>query len=114
MARDGLNPAVNAQPALVTDYGPNPRNPARGLLDDLVHRVQGFLVPAVVNPPGDPMTSFYGYGPQVQVFTGAAVGNSVVYRNDGNADISSGVVEGPEGDPARRIFAARLARRGGM
>lgn len=106
------NPAVNAQTRVVTDYGPDPADGrARGLIGDLVARMQGYLVPAVVGANGDPSTSFFGYGPELQKFTGAAgAGNGVVYTDGAYPDISSGIVEGPYGDPARRIFAARLKR----
>jgi hypothetical protein len=41
-------------------------------------------------------------------------GSGIPYRPGGSATIDSGLVEGPLGDPARRIFAQRLARRSSM
>jgi hypothetical protein len=108
----GHNPAVNAQRRVITVYGDDPNAaPARGLLRDMLARVQGFLVPAVVGAKGDPGLSFTGYAVAPQRFEGAAsVATPHTFRDGGSADISSGIVAGPMGDPARRMFAARLRR----
>jgi len=107
-------PAANARRRTVVDYGPDPADAhARGLFLDTVERVQGLLVPAVVGANGSPETSFLGTLTRaVQNFAGA--GNpgatTVVYRNGGNATIHDAIVDGPQGDPARAVFAARLRR----
>lgn len=105
--------SANATPRVVVDYGPDPADRfAGGVLRDVLARVQGFLVPAVVGGDTDPSNVFYGYGPELQSFKGAGnrASTTVVYRDGGSPQLSSGIVEGPEGDPARRIFAARLRR----
>lgn len=56
---------------------------------------------------------FYGCGPgNLQAFAGAAAlaSNPITYR-EGLATIETGIADGPYADPARRIFAERLARR---
>jgi hypothetical protein len=58
---------------------------------------------------------FYGTTAPVQAFTGSAflAANHVQYSDGGYPTIDTGLIEGPMGDPARRIFAERLARRKG-
>lgn len=106
--------AANETTRTVVDYGRDPaESHVRALARDTVDRVQGFLVRAWMGADTDPYTTFYGYGPGIQDFSGSAspATTNVTYRDGGSADISSGVVEGPLGDPARRIFADRLRRR---
>lgn len=68
--------------------------------------------PADDNPNGG---TFTGYHAPVQAFTGAnfLAANQVQYTNGAYPTIDTGLIEGPMGDPARRIFAERLARRKG-
>lgn len=111
--------AANAYRAAVTEYGedPNGQRPGRGLLADVWTRLQGFRTHPYGPADKDPSTTFNGVGPAVQNFQGMgdllAVG-AVPYRNGGSATLASGLVEGPLGDPARRIFATRLRRQSPM
>lgn len=59
---------------------------------------------------------FTGLHTPVQSFMGAdfLAANPVQYNNGGYPTIDTGLIEGPMGDPARRIFADRLRRRGGL
>jgi len=101
--------SINAAPRVIVDFGPDPHDGyARGLLSAIVASVQGFLVPAVLGGDTDPGNQFYGYGPEIQSFKGAAspAATTIVFRDGGSPQISSGIVEGP----SRRIFAARLRR----
>jgi hypothetical protein len=68
--------------------------------------------PADDNPNGG---TFTGYHAPVQAFTGSAflAPNPVQYSDGGYPTIDTGLIEGPMGDPARKIFAERLARRRG-
>lgn len=107
---------ANAVRRTVIDYGVDPHNPSQGIAHDLMLRLGAFLVPVVGGGDTDSAQQFHGVGPQLQDFTGAAgnVGNSVLYTNGGNAEISSAGPAGVTSDPARRIFADRLRRRRGM
>lgn len=97
--------------------GPDARQ-GRGLLADLWSRVQGARTHPYGAEKSDPSITWNGYAENPQDFAGlnAPLGGGVPFRNGGNATIDTGLVEGPLGDPARRIFAARLKRqtRGGM
>ena len=108
--------AINARPRTVVDYDTDPRNPAMQVFRDVLLRLHGFLVPAVLGGDADPETMFFGYGPELQDFKGAAAPghNPVVYADPTGAEIGSAAVAGPSGDPARRIFADRLRRRSGL
>ena len=99
---------------MVTDYDPDPRNPAVQIARDALLRLHGFLVPAMVGGDVDPGLQFYGYGPPMQDFNGAAVAGAVPPAAQGNAELSGALTAGPMGDPARRIFADRLRRRNGL
>ncbi len=104
---------VNETAQVIRDYGPDPnRRHAARLLHDTAMRVQGMLVRPWLGADDDPYLTFSGYGPGLQDFVGAAspASTGVTFRDGGNAEISSGIVEGPMGDPARRIFADRLRR----
>lgn len=108
--------AANSYLAAVTEYGedPNGRATARGLLGEIWARVQGFRTHPYGPAQGkDPSITFNGYGPAPQDFRGMNSINAggIPYRDGGYATIASGLVEGPLGDPSRRLFAQRLARR---
>ena len=109
------NPAVNATAQVVVDYGADPADRGvLGLMRDTLTRAQGWLVHAYVGENSDPSRTFTGYGPALQDFRGSAAGGShtgVVYRNGGNAEISSGVVDQ---SPGAAAFAARLRRKGAL
>src|SRR5919106_3858504 len=95
----------------VVEYGPDPNDRRTlALVRDTLTRVQGLLVAPWLGADSDPSTTFHGYGPQLQDFRGAAspAATGVTFRNGGNAEISSGLVEGTQGDPTRRMFADRL------
>lgn len=91
--------------------GPDAR-PARHLFTELWTRVQGFRTHPYGPAKSDPSITWNGVAARPQTFHGftAPMGGSVPYRDGGSATISSGLVEGPMGDPARRIFAQRLKR----
>lgn len=105
---------VNEYRCPISEFGADPRErQARGLLHDLWTRLQGARTHPYGPEKSDPSTTFNGAiadGPQQ--FAGfAAPAGGVPYRPGGAATIDTGLVEGPLGDPARRIFAQRLARR---
>lgn len=103
--------AANARVRPIVEYGPDPADSwVRRLTRDISERVQGFI--GRVYPAEDQSTMFYGYADAGQDFAGMAghVGASGTFRDGGHADISSGITEGPMGDPARRMFAARMRR----
>lgn len=106
--------AANAFVRPVVDYGPDPAESwVRRLVGDTIARVQGRRGQhAVLGFDGDPTATLGGYGLSPQSFTGAVnrASTLVVSRDGGYPTIASGIVEGPMGDPARRIFADRLAR----
>lgn len=92
--------------------GPDARQ-GLGLVRDLWQRVQGARTHAYGIEKSDPGITFNGtIAESPQHFRGlsAPAGGGVPYRNGGSATIASGLVEGPMGDPARRIFAQRLKR----
>lgn len=91
--------------------GPDARQ-GLGLVADLWARVQGARTHPYAPEKSDPSITWNGYAQNAQDFTGfnLPLGGGVPYRNGGSATISSGLVEGPMGDPARRIFAQRLKR----
>lgn len=105
---------ANEQPRTVVDFGPDPAESwVRRLVANTIARVQGRTgQAAVVGFDGDPGQTLGGYAATSQSFHGAAsrATTNVTTRNDGYPDISTGIVEGPMGEPVRRIFAARLAR----
>jgi hypothetical protein len=97
----------------VTQFGVGPdARQGLGLVRDLWSRVQGARTHPYGLEKSDPSTTWNGYAQAPQEFSGLnqPLGGGLPYRNGGSATISSGLVEGPMGDPARRIFAARLKR----
>lgn len=105
---------ANATQRVITEYEGDPAESwVRGLFSSLMDRLQGRLGQhAVMGFDGDPSATLGGYAKSPQSFTGAAsrATTNVVNRNGAYPTISSGVVAGPMGDPARRILADRLAR----
>jgi hypothetical protein len=91
--------------------GPDARQ-GLGLFRELWSRVQGARTHPYGLEKSDPSITWNGVAQAPQNFRGlnAPMGGSVPYRNGGNATIASGLIEGPMGDPARRIFAQRLKR----
>jgi hypothetical protein len=97
----------------VSDFGEGPDSrQGRSLFQEIWTRVQGLRTHAYGPEKSDPSITFNGYAHSPQDFTGlgAPLGGAIPYRNGGNATLASGLVEGPLGDPARRIFAQRLRR----
>jgi hypothetical protein len=114
-------PFANEYRTAITEFGADPRDRfAAGLLANIWTRLQGFRTHPYGPMQGkDPSITWNGLAEAPQNFRGlqAPLGSGVPYVNGGNAMIDTGLVEGPMGDPARRIFAQRLARRssiGGM
>lgn len=104
---------ANQVRAAVTNFGIGPdARQGLGLVRDLWSRVQGARTHPYGPEKSDPSITWNGVAQSPQDFAGFNVplGGGVPYRNGGSATISSGLVEGPMGDPARRIFAQRLKR----
>jgi hypothetical protein len=97
----------------VIDFTEDPHAPGRGILHEIWTRVQGLRTHPYRPEKSDPSITFNGLaqGPQDFRGLGQLGAGTVPYRNDGFAFLDTGLVEGPLGDPARRIFAQRLARR---
>lgn len=109
--------AANEYRTGITEYGPDPADRfARSLIGRLWNTAQGKYTqhyrPADDDPNG---MVFTGLHEPVQAFMGANfhAANHVTYANGAYPTIDTGLIEGPMGDPARRIFAERLARRKG-
>jgi hypothetical protein len=110
---------ANEHIAAIAEFGADPRERvAGGLFREIWTRVQGLRTYPYAPADKDPSTTFNGLGAAPQDFHGlTSPGGGLPYRNGGSAMLDTGLVEGPMGDPARRIFAQRLARRsaiGGM
>jgi hypothetical protein len=105
---------ANERPHVVVDFGPDPNNPAKGLVRDAFLRVWGFLVPVYAGGSLDRGSQFHGVGPAMQDFVGAAnpAATTIVNRDGEYPTISSGVTA--DGDPVRRMFAERLRRQGAI
>jgi len=105
---------ANEYTAPTAEFGPDPvgsvARQGRGLFAEIWSRVQGARTHPYGPERSDPSTTFNGVAQAPQQFEGFTSGGGTPYRNGGAATLSSGLVEGPMGDPARRIFAARLAR----
>lgn len=106
-------PAVNAYQRTITEYGSDPRQgPVLGLFNDVWARAQGRRVKAYRQDQSDPSQSFYGWGPQLQQFTGTGAANSIVYKDPAANTLANaqGDIESID-DPTMRILADRLRRR---
>jgi hypothetical protein len=109
---------ANQRQAVVSEFGDDPRDSQfQGLFGRLWNTVQSKYTapyrPADDDPNGGVFT---GLHTPVQAFMGAdfLAANHVQYSNGAYPTIDTGLIEGPMGDPARRIFADRLRRRGGI
>jgi hypothetical protein len=104
----------------VVEFGEGPDSAqGRGLFREIWSRVQGARTHPYGAEKSDPSITWNGVAQSPQDFKGfnAPMSGGVPYRNGGFAHIDSGLIEGPMGDPARRIFAQRLKRQnsvGGM
>lgn len=108
---------ANQRAAVVTDFGADPNNPSWPIVRDAMRRLNGFIGgPVIAGGDADPERQFFGVGPQLQDFTGAAARPStgVVFRNGDVPNIGTPIAEGPETDPVRRIFADRMRRRAAL
>lgn len=99
------------QPTAEFGEGPDSAQ-GRGILRELWTRVQGARTHPYGPEKSDPSITWNGYAENPQTFAGLnqPLGGGVPFRDGGFATIDTGLVEGPMGDPARRIFAARLKR----
>jgi hypothetical protein len=109
---------ANERRAAVTEFGADPRDGTfLALAGRLWNTVQAKYTapyrPADDDPNG---MVFTGLHTPVQAFMGAdfLAANPVQYNNGAYPTIDTGLIEGPMGDPARRIFADRMRRRGGI
>lgn len=109
--------AGNAVPHVVVDYAADQMGYAQtqAFLSEATNRLRGDGGGVYANAPGNAGEgrTFYGVTPgSPQRFVGAAAlaSNPVTYRET-LPMIDNGTAEGPYADPARRIFAQRLARR---
>lgn len=106
---------ANQGVALAATFGDDPN--AAGINHGLASKIHGYLqswfTPYVGPSEVNPGRFWPGYAPSPQRFTGMAGmgGSGVVYRTGAWAQTDSAVITGPLGDPSRRIFAERLARR---
>lgn len=108
---------ANQYTAPVAEFGADPHDrTAWSLFTEIWSRVQGLRTVPYGVADKDPSVTFNGYAAAPQEFTGlgTSLGGATPYRNGNYPTIDSGLVEGPLGDPARRIFAQRLARRTAM
>lgn len=109
---------ANQRAAVVSEFVDDPRDRQfQNLFGRLWNVVQSKYTapyrPADDDPNG---VVFTGLHQPVQAFMGAdfLAANSIQYNDGGFPTIDTGLIEGPMGDPARRIFADRLRRRGGL
>ena len=117
-ARTTPNPSrvSNAVAHLVIDYGVDQAgyDQTRATISEATSRLRGSGGGVYAGQPGNDGEgrTFYGLAPSPQMFAGAAAlaANPVTYRET-LPMIDNGSAEGPYSDPARRIFAQRLARR---
>jgi hypothetical protein len=108
---------ANGQRRAIVDYGADPRDGySASLFSTIWNTVQSKFTAPYRPADDDPSTVFTGLHAPVQAFMGAnfLAANHVQYANGQYPTIDTGLIEGPMGDPARRIFADRLRRRGGM
>lgn len=108
---------VNQGVQLIASFGSDPN--AAGINNGLASKIHGYLqswfTPYVGPSEVNPGKFWPGYAPSPQSFAGMAGfgGSAVVYRTGAYPQTDSAVIAGPLGDPSRRIFAERLARRQG-
>jgi hypothetical protein len=109
---------ANERRAPITEYGADPRDGRfQSLMGRLWNTVQSRYTAPYLPADDDPNGRvFTGLHTPVQAFMGADFlpGNPVQYANGAFPTIDTGLIEGPMGDPARKIFADRLRRRGGL
>lgn len=109
-----MMPLANAYTAPVQEFGQDPVGAGlfRGMWRDIWARVQGQAGTSYYGgADGDATATLGGYANSPQSFIGAGLARNPVTTNNGAyPTISSGIVEGPMGDPVRRIFADRLGR----
>lgn len=107
---------VNETIQLASSFGADPNDLVIHSLQSRIHGyLQSHYTPYVGPSEINPGRFWPGYAPSPQSFTGMAGqgGSGVVYRTGAFPQTDSAVIAGPLGDPSRRIFAERLARRQG-
>lgn len=111
-------PAANRYQRTITEYGADPNDQRTiGLMSGLWQRAQSKWAGRYGVANGDPGGSFTGTLTRDQAFMHGTVpmgANPNSFRNGDAAQIDSGLIEGPMGNPTMRIFADRLKRRGAM
>jgi len=108
-----MMPPANSYTAPVQEFGEDQLGAGllRSIFRDVWARVQGRAGTSYYGgADGDPEATLGGYAVSPQSFVGVAGRNSQVTTNGAYPTIASGIVEGPMGDPVRRIFADRLGR----
>ncbi|MFT3874804.1 MAG: hypothetical protein QM714_19500 [Nocardioides sp.] len=96
----------------VADFTVDPNRPGVDVFRDVITRVQGFLVPAMVGGDTNPGLQFFGYAESPQEFRGVAARvTTPSVLPDGTADLADAATADPMGDPIHKIFADRLRRR---
>jgi hypothetical protein len=107
---------VNARPRPAVDFDADPNNPAASIVRDAMLRLHGGLVAVIGGGDVDPSNQYFGVGPQLQDFQGAAnrSGTTVVTRDGDVPTIGSAIAAGPNTSPVMRVFADRLRRRSPM
>lgn len=122
MSRPGPNvhgssrSAANARRVEIVEFVGDPAAEARlyGLAGEVIGRAQGGGQLAYVGAESDPSQAFYGYGPGLQRFVGAATGgarNAVTYRDTSQGVFETGSADNTLNDPVRRMLAERMRRR---
>jgi hypothetical protein len=110
-------PYANQRKAVVADFGADPNDSVTtGLMGRIWNTLQGKYTAPYRPDDNNPQGGIYtGLHTPVQAFMGSNQlgANPVQYNNGAFPTIDTGLIEGPMGDPARRIFAQRLARRKG-
>lgn len=113
--RRNAGAAANAVVRAVVDYFGDPDNESRSahLFHDIWSRAgAGLGAHVFIGDQSDPSRTFYGWGPELQRFTGTGGRNGVIYGNIMQGDLANA----PAGDgmsiddPTQRIFADRLRR----
>jgi hypothetical protein len=109
---------ANQRRAAITEFGADPRDSIFQLLMGRLWNTAQSKYTAPYRPADDDPNGmvFTGLHNPVQAFMGAdfLAPNHIQYNNGGYPTIDTGLIEGPMGDPARKIFADRLRRRGSL
>lgn len=113
----GRRAVANATVTPAVEYAGDPYAEPRlhALQDEIAMRLQGYGSGVYGVANGDPSASFNGYAAPIQTFGPVSTqANPIAYRDPAGATLETGLTDGAYSDPARRIFAQRLVRRGSM